>query len=48
MYYILKSALLYTKEQQNKLNNLSDIKEIVKEESIKKETKRKNKKVTEK
>lgn len=48
MYYILKSALIYTKEQQNKLNNLSDIKEIVKEESIKKETKRKNKKAIEK
>lgn len=44
MYYILKSALLYTKEQQNKLNNLSDIKEIVKEEPIKKASKRKNKK----
>ena len=45
IYYILKSAILYTKEQQNKLNNLSDIKEIVKDEPIKKASKRKNKKV---
>ena len=44
IYYILKSAILYTKEQQNKLNNLSDIKEIVKDEPIKKAFKRKNKK----
>lgn len=44
IYYILKSAVLYTKEQQDKLNNLSDIKEIVKEEPIKKASKRKNKK----
>ncbi len=44
IYYILKSAILYTKEQQNKLNNLSDIKEIVKDEPIKKASKRKNKK----
>ena len=43
IYYILKSAILYTKEQQNKLNNLSDIKEIVKDEPIKKVSKRKNK-----
>lgn len=44
IYYILKSAILYTKEQQIKLNNLSDIKEIVKDEPIKKASKRKNKK----
>lgn len=44
IYYILKSAILYTKEQQNRLNNLSDIKEIVKDEPIKKASKRKNKK----
>ena len=48
IYYILKSAILYTKEQQNKLNNLSDIKEIVKDEPIKKASKRKNKKEEEK
>ena len=44
IYYILKSAILYTKEQQDKLNSLSDIKEIVKDEPIKKVSKRKNKK----
>ena len=44
IYYILKSAVLYTKEQQNKLKSLSDIKEIVKDEPIKKASKRKNKK----
>lgn len=44
IYYILKSAILYTKEQQNKLKSLSDIKEIVKDEPIKKASKRKNKK----
>ena len=48
IYYILKSAILYTKEQQNELNNLSDIKEIVKDEPIKKASKRKNKKEEEK
>lgn len=47
IYYILKSAVLYTKEKQNELNSLSDIKEIVKEEPRKKETKRKNKKIEE-
>ena len=44
IYYILKSAVLYTKNQQDKLNSLSDIKEIVKDEPIKKASKRKNKK----
>ena len=47
IYYILKSAILYTKEQQDKLNSLSDIKEIVKDEPVKKVSKRKNKKVEE-
>lgn len=47
VYYILKSAILYTKDQQNKLKDLSDIKDIVKDEPIKKATKRKNKKVEE-
>ena len=47
VYYILKSAILYTKEQQDRLNNLSDIKEIVKDEPIKKASKRKNKKIEE-
>ena len=44
VYYILKSAILYTKEQKDKLNSLSDIKEIVKDEPIKKVSKRRNKK----
>ena len=46
-YYILKSAIMYTKEKQNQLKSLSDIKEIVKEEPTKKATKRKNIKVEE-
>ena len=44
IYYILKSGILYTKLNKNELENLSDIKEIVKDEPIKKEAKRKNKK----
>ena len=44
IYYILKLTILYTMEKKKELNNLSDIKEIVKEEPIKKATKRKNKK----
>ena len=31
IYYILKSAILYTKSQQEKLKDLSDIKDIVKD-----------------
>lgn len=46
-YYILKSVLMYTKLKHDELKKLSDIKEIVKEEPIKKATKRKNKKVEE-
>ena len=46
-YYILKSVIMYTKLKHDELKNLSDIKEIVKEEPIKKATKRKNKKVEE-
>lgn len=42
IYYILKSGILYTKEKQDELKSLSDIKEIVKEEPTKKATKRKN------
>lgn len=42
IYYMLKSTILYTKERQEDLRKLSDIKEIVKEEPIKKITKRKN------
>lgn len=47
IYYILKLAILYTKSQQEKLKDLSDIKDIVKDEPIKKVSKRKNKKVEE-
>lgn len=46
-YYILKSAIMYTKLKHDVLKNLSDIKEIIKEEPVKKATKRKNKKVEE-
>ena len=46
-YYILKTAISYTKMKQDELKNLSDIKEIVKEEPTKKATKRKNIKVEE-
>lgn len=42
IYYMLKSAILYTREKQDELKQLSDIKEIVKNEPIKKEAKRKN------
>ena len=44
IYYMLKSTILYTKERQEELKKFSDIKEIVKEEPLKKATKRKNKK----
>ena len=44
IYYMLKSAVLYTREKQELLNRLSDIKEIVKEEPVKKVTRRRNKK----
>ena len=47
IYYILKCAILYTKMKYDELKNLSDIKEIVKEEPVKKEAKRKNKKIVE-
>ena len=42
IYYTLKSGIMYTKMKQDQLKSLSDIKEIVKEEPIKKATKRKN------
>ena len=46
-YYILKTAISYTKMKQDELNNLSDIKEIVKEEATRKAAKRKNIKIEE-
>lgn len=45
IYYMLKSTILYTIEKQQQLKQYSDIKEIVKEEPIKKATKRKNIKI---
>ena len=44
-YYILKSAIMYTKMRHDQLKELSDIKDIVKEEPTKKVTKRKNIKI---
>ena len=46
-YYIAKLGVTYTKSRSEELKNLSDIKEIVKEEPRKKEAKRKNIKVEE-
>lgn len=43
-YYIAKIGVLYTKLRYDQLKDMSDIKDIVKEEPIKKATKRKNKK----
>ena len=40
IYYVLKSIIIYTKEKRQYLKNLSDISEIVKEEPIKKEAKK--------
>ena len=44
LYYMLKSTILYTIENQQELKKYSDIKEIVKDEPIKKASKRKNSK----
>lgn len=43
IYYVLKSIIIYTKEKRKYLKNLSDISEIVKEEPIKKEAKKRRK-----
>lgn len=48
IYYMLKSTILYTIEKQQELEKFNDIKEIVKNEPVKKATKRKNKKSEEK
>ncbi len=49
IYYIIKSILIFTKERRKYLKSLSDIHEIVKEEPVKKEAKkRKHKETTEK
>ncbi len=44
IYYMLKTSILYTIERRQQLKELSDIKEIIKEDPTKKEAKRKNKK----
>ena len=43
IYYVLKSIIIYTREKRQYLKNLSDISEIVKEEPIKKEAKKRRK-----
>lgn len=40
IYYVLKSIIIYTREKKKHLKELSDISEIVKEEPIKKEAKK--------
>ena len=40
IYYVLKSVIIYTKEKREYLKSLSDISEIVKEEPVKKEAKK--------
>ena len=42
IYYMIKNILIYTRERKEELDQLSDIKEIVKDEPVKKQTKRKN------
>lgn len=42
IYYVLKSVIIYTKEKREYLKSLSDISEIVKEEPIKKEAKKRS------
>ena len=43
IYYVLKLIIIYTREKRQDLKNLSDISEIVKEEPIKKEAKKRRK-----
>ncbi len=43
IYYVLKTIVIYTKEKRQYLKTLSDISEIVKEEPIKKEAKKRRK-----
>ena len=42
LYYILKEAIMHTKEKRKYLNNLSDIHEILGNEPLKKEAKKRN------
>ena len=48
IYYVLKSIVVYTREKRQYLKKLSDISEIVKEEPIKKEAKKRRKTKTSK
>ena len=43
IYYVLKSILIYTREKRNFVKGLSDIHEIVQNEPVKKEAKKRNK-----
>ena len=42
IYYVLKAIIIYTRDKRKYLKGLGDIKEIVKEEPIKKEAKKRN------
>lgn len=44
IYYILKAVIIYTIEKRKKLKALSDISEIVRDEPVKKEAKKRNNK----
>ena len=44
IYFVLKSIIIYTNEKRKYLNSLSDIKNIVKNEPVKKEAKKSKKK----
>ena len=44
IYYVLKAIVIYTQDRKQYLNELSDISEIVKEEPIKKEAKKRKSK----
>ena len=43
IYYVLKSILIYTREKREYVKSLSDIHEIVQNEPVKKEAKKRNK-----
>ena len=46
IYYLFKAVFIYTKERKDYLNSLSDIKEIVANDPIKKEATKKGEKVS--
>ncbi len=45
IYYLFKAVFIYTKERKDYLNSLSDIKEIVANEPVKKEATKKGEKI---